>query len=305
MTRETVAAVVVTYNRKQLLTECLDALLAQTRPVDKIILIDNASTDGTPELLEERGYLENPLMDYVRLPENTGGAGGFYEGIKRGHKAGYDWLWLMDDDGFPHEDCLSVLLSSPCMDGCGFRSPMVVDCEDHEKFSFPYDVGGVKYLSVDKLTASLSNECFSASQPFNGVLLGQRIIDKIGYPKKEMFIWGDEIEYLKRAISYGIAPVTSVNAYFYHPRDRQAWTPVFGGFFGHDLAVNGVRQYCFYRNQSYINVKYHGIGSFYGFFLKSLIKKLFTLRLLEVTIVVRAAIDGRDGVWGREKRYMK
>src|SRR4028119_143552 len=95
---ETVAAVVVTYNRKQLLLECIDALLSQTRSLDKIILIDNACTDGTPEILREKGYLDNAYIDYMRLPENIGGAGGFHEGIKRGYEVGYDWLWLMDDD---------------------------------------------------------------------------------------------------------------------------------------------------------------------------------------------------------------
>ena len=87
--KEKIAAVVVTYNRKELLKECLDALLRQTYSVDSIILIDNASNDGTPEFLKENGYLDNPKIDYVRLPENTGSAGGFYDGVKRGYKKGF------------------------------------------------------------------------------------------------------------------------------------------------------------------------------------------------------------------------
>ena len=90
--KEKIAAVVVTYNRKELLKECLDALLAQTHPLDSIILIDNASTDGTPEFLKEKGFLDNPKIDYVRLSENSGGAGGFYEGMKRGYEKGFDWV---------------------------------------------------------------------------------------------------------------------------------------------------------------------------------------------------------------------
>jgi len=110
--KEKIAAVVVTYNRKDLLKECLDALLNQTRPLDSIILIDNASTDGTPEFLKEKGYLDNPKIDYVRLPENTGGAGGFHEGVKRGYEKGYDWLWLMDDDALPEKSSLNNLLDA-------------------------------------------------------------------------------------------------------------------------------------------------------------------------------------------------
>jgi rhamnopyranosyl-N-acetylglucosaminyl-diphospho-decaprenol beta-1,3/1,4-galactofuranosyltransferase len=89
---QTVAAVVVTYNRSRLLLECLDALLRQTRPVDKIVLIDNASTDGTVEVLRSRGYLANPKIDYQRSEFNSGGAGGFHDGMKRAHELGFDWI---------------------------------------------------------------------------------------------------------------------------------------------------------------------------------------------------------------------
>jgi rhamnopyranosyl-N-acetylglucosaminyl-diphospho-decaprenol beta-1,3/1,4-galactofuranosyltransferase len=65
--KETVCAVVVTYNRKNLLLECLEAIRRQTRPVDGIYIIDNASDDGTPELLKENGYI--PELPPFNLPE--------------------------------------------------------------------------------------------------------------------------------------------------------------------------------------------------------------------------------------------
>ena len=105
-----VAAVVVTYNRKALLQECLEAILRQTAAVEKIILIDNASTDGTPEMLRESGLMDRPQMQYVRMVENTGGAGGFYEGLRIGRECGCKALWLMDDDTIPQEDALEKLL---------------------------------------------------------------------------------------------------------------------------------------------------------------------------------------------------
>jgi len=129
---DTVCAVVVTYNRKNLLLECLDALRKQTRPIQGIYLIDNASTDGTHELLLKEGYIKElppenlvepwekefeiknltdgqPIkLHYVRMHENTGGAGGFHEGVKRAYEKGYDWLWLMDD-AEPKEDALEKL----------------------------------------------------------------------------------------------------------------------------------------------------------------------------------------------------
>src|ERR1044072_8228547 len=73
-----VVAVVVTHDRRDLLAEALTAIGAQTRVPDVVVVVDNASSDGTAELLESRF----PGVDLVRLPYNTGGAGGFAAGIR-------------------------------------------------------------------------------------------------------------------------------------------------------------------------------------------------------------------------------
>src|SRR5258708_23168564 len=85
----TVAAVIVTFNRKGLLIECLEAVRGQTRPCERVFIIDNSSTDGTPELLADEGVLDGSI-EYVRLPVNTGSAGGFHEGVRRAYAAGHD-----------------------------------------------------------------------------------------------------------------------------------------------------------------------------------------------------------------------
>ncbi|GAH69861.1 unnamed protein product, partial [marine sediment metagenome] len=134
--RYKIATNVVTYNRKLMLGECLDSLLNQTYPLDAIYIIDNASTDGTPEFLKQKGFIDeiidgkglsiekvkivnmlsennknkNVEIHYVRMPENTGSSGGQYEGVKRGYDAGFDWLWLMDDDVVVTPNALSELL---------------------------------------------------------------------------------------------------------------------------------------------------------------------------------------------------
>ena len=90
-----VNTVVVTYNRKNLLKLCIDKLLEQSYAINKIIIVDNASNDGTREYLHE---LIDDVFDIVFLDENLGGAGGFYFGIKRAYEIGCDYLWIMDDD---------------------------------------------------------------------------------------------------------------------------------------------------------------------------------------------------------------
>jgi GT2 family glycosyltransferase len=200
--KEKIAAVVVTYNRKQLLKECLDALLSQTRPLDSIILIDNASTDGTPEFLKESGYLDNSKIDYVRLPENTGGAGGFYEGVKRGHEKGYDWLWLMDDDSEPKKNALEILsfyfnLKNVSALSCfQLDKEMRIDYPHRGYFNFKNVFSGiVKSFDETEINKDFVEIDHSS---FVGLLIKRSSISKIGYPKKEFFIHYDDVEYCIR-----------------------------------------------------------------------------------------------------------
>ena len=89
------AAVIVTYNRKAMLQRCLRALCTQTAGVPELWVIDNASTDGTAELVAQ---LNLPTMHYYNTGKNLGGAGGFACGIQQAACSGAEYLWIMDDD---------------------------------------------------------------------------------------------------------------------------------------------------------------------------------------------------------------
>ena len=108
-----ICAFVLTRNRKHMLVECVRALLAQTHPVDRVIVLDNASDDGTEEHLRGEGLLDEPRVSFERREENTGGAGGYREGVRLGIEADRDWIWLMDDDAEPRQDALERLLRAP------------------------------------------------------------------------------------------------------------------------------------------------------------------------------------------------
>jgi GT2 family glycosyltransferase len=188
-----VAAVIVTYNRKQLLCECLDALLAQTLPLSRIVLVDNASTDGTADLLAQKGYLENGIFDYIRLPVNSGGAGGFHEGVKRAYEAGFEWLWIMDDDVEPMTNALAKMLShaniSQCIQGCKiFRDGQ---SEDWERWA-NIDDSGRRYPSQEPQSRDY---IIAQTGCFEGMLIHRQIVSKIGFPDKRFFIGGDDVAY--------------------------------------------------------------------------------------------------------------
>ncbi|HSA99962.1 MAG TPA: glycosyltransferase, partial [Anaerolineales bacterium] len=104
-----VLAIVVSYNRKQLLLSCINALLGQSADCD-ILIVDNDSTDGTHALLVELSVLENPRVYYLRLRENLGGAGGFATGMWYAMRQGWEWMWLMDDDALPDSHALQSIL---------------------------------------------------------------------------------------------------------------------------------------------------------------------------------------------------
>ncbi len=136
-----VAAVVPTYNRKTLLETCLVALTRQTHPLSGIYVVDNASTDGTADIVlaEFQGH-----VNLIRMSTNTGSAGGYREGLRRAYEDGYDWIWTMDHDAEPAEDALEQLLSSAAAEdsNVGILSSVVLD-EDfsltphhHKKLSF-------------------------------------------------------------------------------------------------------------------------------------------------------------------------
>jgi Glycosyl transferase family 2 len=111
---ERVAVVVVTYNRAELLVGMLDGLAEQTRPPDAVIVVNNASSDHTRGVLDERDDL--PLQAIHSL-ENLGGAGGFHRGVAEAYAQDFDRIWLMDDDVVPAPDCLETLLRHdlPCL----------------------------------------------------------------------------------------------------------------------------------------------------------------------------------------------
>lgn len=203
-----VIAVVVTYNRKNLLIECLESILAQSKEVDKIVLINNASTDGTVELLEEKGYLNNHKIDLVNMKENTGGSGGFYEGMRQSLSLPCDWVWVMDDDTIPDEYCLEELLNAKekTDSQASFYASTVFGPEG-EPMNVPHISGRKAENGYAEWYRFLENSVVEISDAtFVSLLINKKAIEKCGLPCKDYFLWGDDYEYTMRIIkNYGKA----------------------------------------------------------------------------------------------------
>lgn len=260
MNTQKVCAVVVTFNRKNLLVRTLRALNQQNKKLDKIILVDNASTDGTYEFLQEQGFLSQDNIEYVGLMDNTGGAGGFFMGTKLAFEQGYDWLWLMDDDGYPSDDCLNQLLTY--QGDFDFYGPLVLSDEDSYSLSFPITLPLNKKIirtkeQLQQFFDKQNNIIYDVSIPFNGVLLRRELVEKIGFPDARFFIWGDDLEYTKRAKRAGAKIATIADIEFYHPTAPSLGSPMFFGKMQFNDTSSMIKLYCLCRNNTYNLKKYH------------------------------------------------
>jgi GT2 family glycosyltransferase len=197
-----VCAAIVTYNRRELLRECLLALEAQTRRVDEICIIINASTDGTREMLKT----EFPQYPTVEMPENTGASGGFSEGIKWSYEHGFDWAWTIDDEARPAPDCLEKLLEH------ARPNRALVPLQQDRSGRF-HGVAIWRRRNID-----VAAEVVAQKQPLSGdflfdftaTLISKEIVARAGLPNKDFFIWFDDHEYALRARSKAGAEIIVV-----------------------------------------------------------------------------------------------
>jgi GT2 family glycosyltransferase len=195
-----IAAVVVTWNRRDLLEESLDAIAAQTlRPVHTVV-VDNASSDGTADLLTRR-----PGLEVVTLSENTGGAGGFAAGIERALTFEPDLVWLLDDDTVPTptaaqelatawEDYARLTGSHPSV----LASRVVwTDGRDHP-MNTPRPKPGASKAEKTAATEVGCTPIRSAS--FVSIMCDAEVIGERGLPVADYFLWNDDFEYSTRLI---------------------------------------------------------------------------------------------------------
>ena len=199
---ETVAVVVVTYNRADLLVGMLDGLAAQTHAPDAVIVIDNASTDHTRAVLDARTDL--PLR-VTTSEANLGGAGGFHLGVRTAYDAGYDRVWLMDDDVVPAPDCLAVLMAvdEDCL--IAVREDLAGTLV--EKAAIDFDLRNPlavrpKRAAVDTVyadRASMPELVEVQNVAFEGFMVRRSVIEEIGFPDPAFFIFYDDAEYALRA----------------------------------------------------------------------------------------------------------
>ncbi len=304
---KSICAVVVTYNRKELLLNCLNALSNQTYPLDHIVVVNNASTDGTAAFLCEKGWQENEKFTLLTLPNNQGGAGGFYAGMEFAHQRGFDYIWLMDDDGYPSANCLeklTVYIHENCYIG-----PMVLDTKTQDKLSFalrvPNSIQIIDFYSGLPTEFKQKNLIKDVVLPFNGTLIAKKLVDKMGFIKKDYFIWGDDKEYTIRANKFNANILTVVDAIFYHPADSSDSAPMFFGKLRFNNTNSNLKLYCFCRNAIDTFKQHYGLAHVLAFWGKATWFFAFTNPNIEKLFFVwRAMWHGFSGDFSHHREYL-
>ena len=233
----TVCAVIVTHNRCELLAESLKSVLRQGRPPDAVLVVDNASDDGTSELLR----LRFPEVEVLRLEQNQGGAGGFHEGIRRGHRDGYDYLWLMDDDTIPRDDALEKLLAAveEAPNAQLVVSKVVWTDGEMHPMNRPFLRWGA-VESMVRMAESGGGLIPLRAATFVSLLLARAAVDRYDLPEKRYFIWSDDIEYTARILRHNTGYVATRSVAVHKTRSP------------HTAVNSGERFYFHVRNSIYM-----------------------------------------------------
>lgn len=290
-----VAAVVVTYNRKQRLEECLKALLQQLETCD-VIVIDNASTDGTKNYLYTKGYLQKEKIHYRQSEDNIGGAGGFRKGLEYGLSKHWNWFWLMDDDALPDPDALKNLLRYARSNKTVFGSVAANTERGRLKLSWPVFALRKQKLDCLQYHHDLKSVESVDMIPFLGFLVHRDTVSKVGFPDPGFFICADDKEYSERVKSYGVELKLVKNSLIHHPISRSRIMR-FGKYQAAYRSLPPWKLYYDVRNKILIGKKYFGMAlwtqTLPGIFIRACLSLLIEKQKLQcIRMHFKAICDG-------------
>ncbi|WP_137725761.1 glycosyltransferase [Prescottella subtropica] len=244
---EHIVGVVVTHKRRELLAASLTVLAGQSRPLDHLVVVDNADEPEVRALVESAGV----PTTYLGSKHNLGGAGGFALGILYALSLGADWVWLADDDGRPEgPDVLATLLTCAQRYGLAEVSPVVCDIAQPERLAFPLR-RGVEWrrwrseLGDDDLLPGIASL-------FNGALFSASAIDTVGVPDLRLFVRGDEVEVHRRLVRSGLPFGTCLQTAYLHPDGADEFKPILGGRMHTQYPDNETKRFFTYRNRGYL-----------------------------------------------------
>lgn len=209
-----IGVVLVTYNRLEKLKIALESYDKQNVQPKYIIVVNNKSTDSTPEYLEswkkeQKGYEKI----VVNLDKNTGGSGGFYQGLKESLNLEADWVWVADDDAYPKENAFEIAqkyveehknsneeISAIC--GTVFKSDAkTIDCSHRRKI---YTTAFNRIVQPYTKPKDYEQDEFEINGfSYVGTMINKEKLKQTDLTKKDYFIYYDDTEHSYRLSKLG------------------------------------------------------------------------------------------------------
>jgi len=296
-------AIVVTFNRRLLLEKCINALLFQTSALERIVIVNNASTDNTHEWIYSSSLAQHPHITYHLSKENLGGAGGFAVGMQMAFAMGSDWVWMMDDDAEPQPDALEELLKVATNIQNVYGSLAV---------NGPDTAWATTLLEKDlnrviNLAAEIPEQAKVEFLPFLGFMIHCSLAEHIGLPDAGYFIAGDDVEYCSRALQSGSQLIIAGRSQISHPKSESYQVRVLVREFT-CLKLPPWKRYYDTRNRILNAKKYYGLRLLTQTFPGLLVRLLAALwqeprRAAQFWAFSAGFIDGLLGRKGRRHSF--
>jgi len=209
-----IASVTVAYNSVRSLPRQMNALLRQTSPLKEIVVVDNASTDGTAAMLAR----QFPQVTVLPMRENVGAGGALEAGVAYAAlKKGHDWVWTFDDDSLPNDDALERLLEGVDSVSDRGRVGMAASLAVHRETGTCYPPLLWRDGYVKPSASLLEEPVWLADLVIvSGSMVRREVVEKIGLPRADFFMDFIDFEYCLRARSHGYQIAVVTGSQFAH-----------------------------------------------------------------------------------------
>ena len=299
-----IAAVFATMNRSATALACVQALAAQTRPPELVVVADNVSTDET---VAELGRLQElPFRLIVhRLDENRGNAGGVQEAMDLAFAEGADAVWILDDDSWPRPEALEALIKEP-WDPQVVRHSLQVDPQS-DKFTWPLQIADSvqRWSMIDSIEA-LPNADFTKSRIiWTGALVSREVRQIVGAVNGALFIRGEDEDYPLRIEQAGFTQAAARHSILDHPgpSDIIHWK-CFGKHLFFEPGLADWKLYYKIRNMVWLKKKQSGAFNAFAMAMAYLVATAKIDGHHRVPLVLEAALDGWKARLGKWRRHV-
>lgn len=295
-----IGVVIVTFNRLEKLKIALQKFEEQIKAPSYVIVVNNASTDGTEEYLEQWAKKENGFKRFaINMPSNTGGSGGFYTGIDYAMQLNSDWIWVSDDDAYPENDAIKQAsdfldMQMDLDDISAICGKVIKNGELDITHGKTYLKKGIRICEVILPEENYARETFTKNTfTYVGTIMNKKKLAQAGLPNKEYFIYWDDLEHGLRMSKIGkiiCVPAISVH----HDVGKE------------DEGINWKLYYSYRNMVDTYHIHFHGI-CYYYFCLKVWIKIIVNILLgrknIKINILQEAFKDARHQYFGMHSLY--